>query len=781
MSKLTDGILALSKESADKKKIEFKISITETVNLLLCFMMPQCRLFDFFTPFGISAYTVFFSSDRWFVYFISTILGYLRLGADLKIAAYIGAMILTTAFIGFFRPKAKVRIRALFSGISLFAMLICKNIFTDFYLYDAFLGFVEAILCVAGVYVFERAVPVMVSGADRRYISDVESVCIISVFALLIKSLSGLPLFFGLDIAVVLSIVLLLVLNLEGEISIGAAMGVIIGVMIGSDADSLTSATGAFAFASMCSGLLKRFGKWGVVLGFTFANTVLSAFAGMEFLPFDIFEVIAASVIFSLLPGKVTSYISSFPAKTVHTMADTSVNSAKLQRIICDRLARLSASFASLSATYSKCFENTSMSKQHVIHLLDSASSEICPDCGLKYSCWERNYKTSYKAMFDMLQKAEKKGRLTLSDIPESFSSKCIKNEAFVNSFNRMFEMYKIERIWYDRLNETRMLVAGQLGGVATTIGKISEEFDMCLDVPAEKQLKIALDREGIKVCDVSFMCGRMGEFSTDVSFKNGIYKKKDEEKIISVIESVTDTRVYLSNSEYFDDKLVLTFKPQREYRISTGSASIGRDGEKVSGDSFIICENAYGETVVAISDGMGTGPMASKESVTATELLQKFISSGMDVATSLELINSSLLLRSSGECFATMDVCTVNLSSGVVNFSKSGAAPSYIKNEYGISKVESSSLPFGILGKESEVKNELFPLENYAVILMVSDGVSDVFCADDEDEIIKKLENTETVNPQILASLILSTALELSGGKADDDMTVVAISVWKN
>jgi len=47
MSKLTDGILALSKESADKKKIEFKISITETVNLLLCFMMPQCRLFDF--------------------------------------------------------------------------------------------------------------------------------------------------------------------------------------------------------------------------------------------------------------------------------------------------------------------------------------------------------------------------------------------------------------------------------------------------------------------------------------------------------------------------------------------------------------------------------------------------------------------------------------------------------------------------------------------------------------------------------------------------------------
>ena len=78
-------------------------------------------------------------------------------------------------------------------------------------------------------------------------------------------------------------------------------------------------------------------------------------------------------------------------------------------------------------------------------------------------------------------------------------------------------------------------------------------------------------------------------------------------------------------------------------------------------------------------------------------------------------------------------------------------------------------------------MKTEIFSLENSAVILMVSDGVSDVFGSDEEDGIIKKLESMETVNPQIIASVILNTALELSGGKADDDMTVVAMSVWKN
>jgi len=781
MTKLTESVLNLSKESADKRRIELKISITETVNLLLCFIMSQCVVFNGFIPFGFSAYAAFFRSERWFTYFLAALLGLLRSGADFKIVPYVAAMVLTTAFMGFFRSGVKIRMRAIFAGISLFCMLLCKNIITGFYMYDAFLNFLEAALCAAGVYMFDKAMPVMKNGAERRYISDSESVCVISIFALLVKCLSALPPVLGLNVAVTASIVLLLIMNLEGEIAFGAAMGVILGMVSASDAEGFITATGAFAFASMCSGLLKRFGKWGVVLGFTFANSVMSAFSDMEILPFDIYEVVAASVIFALIPQKITEYISSFPAKTVHTSDDASINQEKMQKVICERLKRLSESFAALSSSYSKCFESAVMSKQYIIHMLDNASSKICPDCGLKYSCWERNYKASYKAMFDMLETAEKKGKLSCGDIPEALASKCIKSEGFVNAFNRMFEIYKVEKIWHERLNETRMLVAGQLGGVSGAIGKISDEFDMCLDVPAEKHLKVAMDREGIKADDIAFLCGKSGDFTVDISFQNNRCLKKDEQKIQTVIENVTGSRIYLSNSGYFNNKLVLTYKPCREYRISTGSAAVGRSDEKVSGDSFIICENAHGETVIAISDGMGTGAAASKESLTATELLQNFISAGMEVETSLELINSSLLLRSSGENFATMDVCTVNLSSGIVNFSKSGAAPSYIKNEYGISKIESSSLPFGILKEESEVKNEMFPLENSAVILMVSDGVSDVFSTDEEDGIIKKLENTETVNPQIIASLILNTALELSGGKADDDMTVVAISVWKN
>ena len=168
--------------------------------------------------------------------------------------------------------------------------------------------------------------------------------------------------------------------------------------------------------------------------------------------------------------------------------------------------------------------------------MLDTASSKICPDCGLKYSCWERGYKASYKAMLDMLEIAENKGKLTIGDIPESFSSKCIKNDAFVNAFNSMFEIYRVEKLWQDRLNESRMLVSGQLKGVAGTINRLCEEFDMCLDVPAEKHLKTALDRENIKADDITFLSGHGSDFSVDITFKNGHCSKKDEQKILDVL-----------------------------------------------------------------------------------------------------------------------------------------------------------------------------------------------------------------------------------------------------
>lgn len=777
---LEDFFKTKYKTAEGKRGIELKISLSDTVNLLLCFTMAQCGIFSDMMPFGAAAYAAVFSSDRWFVYLAASLLGLIRSRMNLSFIPYLAAMTGATVFMGLLKSASKLRYRALIMSICLFTSLVCADIFTGFYIYDLFTALAESVLCFGGVYVFCTALPVLLAGNERSYLSDIETASVITVFALLIRCMAAIPLIFGINTAVVAAIVLLLAVNTAGEISSGAAMGVILGIVCGGNTESIASATGAFAISSLCSGLMKGYGRLGCILGFIAANAAMTVFLSYELLPFDISEVCIAAIIFILLPPKVVEYVSSFPAKTVHTANDTFVSGDKLQRVICKRLDKLSEAFASLSVSYSSCFESKSMSKQYIIHMLDTASSKICPDCGLKYSCWERGYKASYSAMLDMLKTAEEKGTLSEADIPEAFSLKCKKIPNFIDSFNRMFEIYRVEKLWMQRLNESRILVSSQLKGISRIIGGLSDEFDMCIDIPAEKHLKTALDRIGIKTDDIIVMRGRGTNFTIDIYLGKSRCGKKDEQKINEIINELTHVKTYVSNSYYTENKPVLTFKPLNIYGISTASASACKKSEKISGDSFVICKNAFGETVMAISDGMGTGVSAAGESRTATELLKDFADAGMDAETSLELINSSLLLKSSGESFSTMDVCTVRCTDGVITFSKSGAAPSYVKNEYGISKIEASNLPFGIIEQHPQIKSEIFTVENSAVIVMVSDGVSDVYAAD-EDELIKKLESIETFNPQIIASVILNTAVELSGGKADDDMTVIVASIWKN
>jgi len=60
----------------------------------------------------------------------------------------------------------------------------------------------------------------------------------------------------------------------------------------------------------------------------------------------------------------------------------------------------------------------------------------------------------------------------------------------------------------------------------------------------------------------------------------------------------------------------------------------------------------------------------------------------------------------------------------------------------------------------------------------MVSDGIENASA--DSDWLTKRLGDMDTVNPHVLADKILDLALFYGGGKAKDDMTVIATRIWK-
>ncbi len=767
------------KEMILKNEVNIQVGLMDVLYGLFCYIMWACELFHGRTPFSLSVYSASFSKGKWRSLMIVSIIGAIYFRRDFSLVIYIMALVLFTVTMNLL--SAKTNLKAVCMGFSLFASYFVRNLAIGFLWETFFLDLIESVFCGLCVTVFLKAVPLFANSRERNCIFDTEIICIFISLALTIRAMSSLPLVFGIDLSQMASILVILIVNLQGDIFSGSAAGAAFGLVTYGSGVGITSSVGAYALASLSSAILRRFGKWGVVLGFVIANTAMVSFFDGEALPFDIFEIITASIILACLPNRVTSFLSNFSAKTVHSVTKEYLEQTKVQKIIKERLLNLSRSYKNLSSSYDRCFENKNMSKEYIIRMIDTASSKVCPDCGLKYNCWERGYKESYKSMLALLEKAEEKGEVKIDDVPEVMKQKCVKPNELLSAFNGMYSVYKVDKLWQQRLNESRRLVSFQLDGVSRSVEKLALEFDMCIDIAAEKELKASLDAGGIDFEDITFLKSEGNDFFVDVVLNQSKLSQKEENKISQIIAEITGEKVSKTSFGYHPTGSIITFRPAKKYSISIGKSSLARDGEKTSGDSLIITENSYGETVVAISDGMGTGEKAAKESSNATSLLKNFMSAGMDMETSLELINSALLLSTSGESFATMDVCAVNLTDGCIKFSKSGAAPGYIKTEYGMSKIYSDALPFGVLGDYGKINKETYYIDKYALIVMMSDGVEEAFYNEKKDVIKEMIDDEKNTNPQLVASSFMKKALEQYDNKPTDDMTIVVMEIRKN
>jgi serine phosphatase RsbU (regulator of sigma subunit) len=101
------------------------------------------------------------------------------------------------------------------------------------------------------------------------------------------------------------------------------------------------------------------------------------------------------------------------------------------------------------------------------------------------------------------------------------------------------------------------------------------------------------------------------------------------------------------------------------------------------------------------------------------------------------------------------------------------GAPKSYIWRKGGLIPIHASALPIGIL---DEVKPSVrsISLVDGDMIVLFSDGISDL--AVNLDEFVKNCVAYE--NPENAATEMIRLALEISGGYAHDDVTVIVAQV---
>ena len=216
-------------------------------------------------------------------------------------------------------------------------------------------------------------------------------------------------------------------------------------------------------------------------------------------------------------------------------------------------------------------------------------------------------------------------------------------------------------------------------------------------------------------------------------------------------------------------------------YGLQVGVATSTKADSPVSGDSHIETKLEDGKYLLAISDGMGSGPDAMKSSKIAVKMLDRLLKAGFEKEVSLQLINSTLAVTSKEDMYATLDIQILDLFGGNMEFIKNGACPTYIKRKNEVQLLKSITLPAGVLDKNDLIVYD-YDLQDGDIIVMCSDGIIESNTEYINKELWLKylLEDIETQDAQKIANLILEESIDNDFGRQKDDMTVIVAKVSK-
>ena len=203
---------------------------------------------------------------------------------------------------------------------------------------------------------------------------------------------------------------------------------------------------------------------------------------------------------------------------------------------------------------------------------------------------------------------------------------------------------------------------------------------------------------------------------------------------------------------------------------VRMARVSLPEDEESVCGDETGELRMPSGKVVYAVSDGMGSGEEANRESRAAIDLLFDQFKLGVERELIYENVNRLLIARGDKEIYATLDAASIDLLTGEAEMVKFGAPPTCLIRGGNVRTLSGEALPCGIVD-EARPYIRRIRLRQRDRLVFCTDGVYDLLGKELETEIKKG-----TSSPlERMAEDILQAARQ-KGQR--DDMTVMVVEV---
>lgn len=436
---------------------------------------------------------------------------------------------------------------------------------------------------------------------------------------------------------------------------------------------------------------------------------------------------------------------------------------------IGERLFEISGVFREIQATFTS-LGSTEAEDSAKDFLCRQVLNSCCLGCEQRKKCTKVGFVGQVRKLVDI---GCAKGKATLIDVPSALAALCVKQNELLFSINRQLGDYHQCMVEAENAAAGRELLAGQAQGVSEILKNLALDQSEPITVytQKEKELSVAFLKAGI-VCSEILITGEDGDFTLSlVAYGNTTVKKiSTVASAFFALPMIASERIPLSK-----DKYCCILKRRPKYDAAFGVATVPKQGEEKSGDTHSVIKIDERKFLVALSDGMGSGEYARRISESTISLLESFYRAKMPSNTVLSTVNK-LLTFNKEESFACVDIAVVDLDSGKADIVKIGSPSGFILSGTTLKILESATLPLGILESLHPVTAS-HVLEEDDVLLFLSDGITSAFGS--TSDLYEILKTVPTANPQQLADGLLYRALEAYGGKAMDDMTVLAVRLF--
>jgi stage II sporulation protein E len=758
------------------------------ITVIVAFLLGRIALIGGLMPFGFPLFVISYGLKVNRIAVAAAIMaGMVSRGDGRQIIITAAAILMYSAFRAFYRKatKAAAHMLALAAMACILVPGFIANIQDGFLLFDFITTLFHGFIVFTLVMLFKKAAIILQDERTERSLTSEEVISIAIIASLCAAGLSELKIA-GFSIGNILCVAIILYFSYGYGPGSGSAVGLTAGLILSMSPHGNYMLISSYAFCGFMAGILGRIGKLGSCIGFLAGNAILTFYlTGSTQILIHILDIIAGIVVFAILQSEAGRRITGLPGNTLLGTGEN-IYGLGIREIIIEKLERFSRAFKELSATFEEVSHGvTAVGKNDISYMLDMVADKVCRDCGLTRHCWDRSFYNTYQVMFKIIDRLEKKGRVTGEDIPAYFIERCERINDFILHVGNVYELFKSNVLWKNRIDEAREIISAQMEGMSQIIARLALEMetDIVFRKDLGEKLVNALKKEKIKADDAVVFENAAGRLEVSVRHAGCSGSMPCVTVIERIAKEITGKKLVREGGECgkkrFGKGCLLKLVQERKYGVTTGVAQAPKHGNNVTGDSYTFIETFSGKYIAAISDGMGSGKAALKLSKATVSFIEQFMEAGFDKDTTIKMINSLLLLKSDEEAFATIDLVVLDMYEGKAEFVKVGSSPSFIKTETGIKNVRATSLPSGILnGVETEIQGK--KLKSGDLVIMLSDGILAPFGEDGDRRIRELIGEMDSINPQHIADEIMDAAYSLCGGKPEDDMTAMVIKIWK-